>query len=84
VTKWDDLVKLFAYAGSKLDIVISDAGAYESNILEPSELDVDRETVRLLPPRLHTLDVNLIATIHVLKLAVHSFTKTQSTRVRLF
>jgi NAD(P)-dependent dehydrogenase (short-subunit alcohol dehydrogenase family) len=32
VTKWDDLVKLFACAGSKLDIVVSNAGVYESNI----------------------------------------------------
>jgi NAD(P)-dependent dehydrogenase (short-subunit alcohol dehydrogenase family) len=74
VTKWEDLVKLFAHAGSELDIVVSNAGVGEAES-DSLELDIDQETGQLRPPRLHTLEVNLIASIHVLKLALHHFAK---------
>lgn len=64
-----------------IDVVLANAGVNEAgNLFE----DVtDKATGKLLPPKLKTLDINLLGVIYTTKCAVHYFAKSGGTPSQL-
>ncbi|KFY79217.1 hypothetical protein V499_01752 [Pseudogymnoascus sp. VKM F-103] len=83
VSKWDDVLELFQETWKTFGIinaVLSNAGVTNENFLED---EIDPETGKLLPPNVKTIDINLTATIYVVKCAVHYFKKWPETRCQI-
>lgn len=83
VSKWDDVLELFQETWKTFGIinaVLSNAGITNENFLGD---EFDPETGKLLPPNVKTIDINLTATIYVVKCAVHYFKKWPETRCQI-
>ncbi|RMZ71893.1 short-chain dehydrogenase reductase sdr [Pyrenophora seminiperda CCB06] len=75
VTSWDDQLKMFKAAEhkyGKVDHVYANAGIGTSTSL--LEEDVDSEG-NLLPPKLNTMNVNLVGVMYTVKLGIHYLKK---------
>ncbi|PVH73222.1 NAD(P)-binding protein [Cadophora sp. DSE1049] len=75
VTKWEDVLSLFEAAHQRfgtIHAVLSNAGINSENLLDT---EIDKETGALLPPNLKSLDVNLVGTLYMVKVALHYFEK---------
>ncbi|KUJ13356.1 NAD(P)-binding protein [Mollisia scopiformis] len=75
VTKWEDVLALFEAAHQRFGVihaVLSNAGINSENLLDT---EFDKETGALLPPNLKSLDVNLVGTLYMVKVALYYFEK---------
>ena len=78
VTSWDDQLAMLKAAKQEygtVDHVFANAGIGSSTSL--LEEDVD-DKGNLLPPKLNTIDVNLVGVMYTLKLAIHYLKKNPS------
>ena len=84
VSKWDDVLELFQAGQLKfgaIDVVLANAGINETgNLFEDS---IDGASGKLLPPKLSTLEVNLVGVLYTVKCAVHYFAKSVGKRCQL-
>ena len=77
VTSWTDQVAMFKAAEKKygkMDHVFANAGIGSSFSLLEDEVDTQGD---LLPPKLDTINVNLIGCIYTVKLGIHYLAKTR-------
>ncbi|KAK4443891.1 hypothetical protein QBC34DRAFT_416312 [Podospora aff. communis PSN243] len=75
VASWDEqsaiFKEVFVEHGNRLDIVVANAGVAEGKVVTVVDLEEDEPT----PPRLTTLEINLIGVIYSVKLAAHYMNK---------
>lgn len=79
VAAWDDVLSAFE-AGlknfSSINAVISNAGINSAETL--LDFEVDKENQLLLPPKLDSLNVNLIGHMYVVRCAMYYFRKNKT------
>lgn len=83
VSNWDDVLELFQETWKTFGIinaVLSNAGISNEDFLKD---EIDKDTGKLLPPNIKTLDVNLTGTVYVAKCAAHYFAKWPETQCQL-